>query len=92
MRPRRQLAVGECAGAALPELDVALAVERPALPKGLHGGAAGVHVAAALYYDRAQAGAGEEQRGEHPRRAEAHDHRAMRAGSRGDRIDIGRVG
>ena len=71
-----ELAVGECARAALAELHVALRVERPARAKRRDLRAARLRVRPALEHDGPCARAREQQRREHPRRAEAHDHGA----------------
>ena len=71
-----ELAVGECARAALAELHVALGVERAARAKRGDLCAARPGVRSALEYDGVCARARKQERGKHPRRAEAHDHGA----------------
>ena len=71
-----ELAVGEGARAAFAELHVALGVERAARAKRGDLRAARPRVRPALEHDGPCARAREQQRGKHPRRAEAHDHGA----------------
>ena len=72
-----QLAVGKGPRAALAELDVVFPVQRAAGAKALDRREARVDIAAALEHDGLCPRAGKQQRGEHPRRAEAHDDRTL---------------
>ena len=84
-----ELAVGKCARAALAELHVALRVERPARAKRRDLRAARLRVRPALEHDGPCACAREQQRCEHPRRAEAHDHGAhLRRRDAGDGVGL----
>ena len=84
-----ELAVGKCARAALAELHVALRVERPARAKRRDLRAARLRVRPALEHDGPCARAREQQRCEHPRRAEAHDHGArLRRRDAGDGVSL----
>ena len=71
-----ELAVGERARAALAELHVALRVERAARAKRRDLRTARLRVRPTLEHDGVCARARKQQRGKHPRRAEAHDHGA----------------
>ena len=71
-----ELAVGERARAALAELHVALRVERPARAKRGDLRAACPGVRPAFEHDGSCTRARKQERGKHPRRAEAHDHGA----------------
>lgn len=71
-----ELAVGEGARAALAELHVALGVERAARAKRGDLRAARPGVRPALEHDGSCTRARKQERGKHPRRAEAHDHGA----------------
>ena len=84
-----ELAVGERARAALAELHVALRVERPARAKRRDLRTARLRVRPALEHDGPCACAREQQRCEHPRRAEAHDHGArLRRRDAGDGVGL----
>ena len=84
-----ELAVGERARAALAELHVALRVKRPARAKRRDLRAARLRVRPALEHDGVCPRAREQQRREHPRRAEAHDHGArLRRRDAGDGVGL----
>ena len=87
-----ELPVREGAGPALAELDVGLRVQRPAPAKGFDGKGPLLHRLAALKDDGLCPGPGQQQRREHARRAEAHDHRPLCGSDLRDLIDRRRVG
>ena len=69
-----ELAVGIGSGAALAELDVAILIQRAAGEKGVYRPVPLFHFRAPLQHHRPIAPSGQNQRGKHPRGAEAHDH------------------
>ena len=73
MRAGVELPVRKGPSAALAELHVVFRVQRAPGAEGFHRPAPGLHILPALQYHRPQAGAGQHQRREHPRRAEAND-------------------
>ena len=88
-----EFSVGKSSGSALAELDVALAVQLAAGAEGSDLRSARVHVRAALEHYGAQPRAGEGQRAEHARRAEArHDHRRAARREPGDLVALRRLG
>ncbi len=73
-----QLAVGEGPRPSLAELDVGALVQRPGGPEVPHVQGAPVNVLPPLQNGAGQAAAGQEQRGEQPRRPHPHYHRGER--------------
>ena len=71
-----QLAVRESACAALAKLDVGVQVQLTGLFKMFYGLDALVQFGTAFQHQRAETAAGQQQRGEKPRRAKADDDRA----------------
>ena len=92
MRAGVQLSVRKSSGSALAELHVALGVERASGTERGDGRSARADVLTALEHYRPQARAGERERAEHPRRAEAGDdnRRAPRRQAR-DGVLVGRL-
>ena len=84
-----QLAVGKGSGAALTELNIALRVQYAVAPEALHLFLPLLGALTALQDDGPQTGPCKDQRGEHPGRAEAHDHRALVRGFFRDMVVIG---
>ena len=84
-----QLSVGKGPGTALTELDVALRVQYAVAPEVLHLSLPLLGALTALEDDGPQTGPCKDQRGEHPGRAEAHDHRALVRGFFRDMVVIG---
>ena len=74
---RGQLAVRVGAGAALTELDIAVGIERTALPERVHDLVALVQISAALEHERTVAVLCQHIGGEQSRRAETDHHRTM---------------
>ena len=84
-----QLAVGKGSRAALAELHIVFRVQRTAGAEQIHRFLPGIHIAAPLQNNGSCPGIGQHQGRKHARRAESHNHRALRQRRLGNFIGIG---